>query len=294
MEVAGADLRPLTDGFRERLLGDRLVGDDEVTLHAHLRKLAHRYARRARSDCARLPPCPFESRIFWAPSHLLGHMAGSQRDRREGAHPSPTTDLGGSMPADDRSADSALAPLQSRVPPSSSDATAVIAVIVASVAMIAALVSIGFAVRAVNETDNKLREANAVARARPDGLTVTEHDFAITPGQLSVPTGLVDLHVTNTGPSGHELLVFRTDLDPAKFPVGPDGRVDEAGDRLRKVFDSGSTIDRGTTKTFHTALAARRYVLVCNLPGRYQAGMRAAITVTAAPEAGAVTAATTG
>jgi hypothetical protein len=43
-------------------------------------------------------------------------------------------------------------------------------------------VAIGLAVRAVNETNNKLREANAVARAGPAALTIAEHDFAIAPG----------------------------------------------------------------------------------------------------------------
>jgi hypothetical protein len=103
----------------------------------------------------------------------------------------------------------------------------------------------------------------------------------------------MDPRVTNTGPSGHELLVFHTDLAPDKLPLGPDGRVDEAGVGVLKVFDSGANIDPGTTKAFHTALAAGRYVLVCNLPGHYHAGMHTAFTAIAAPK-GSVTPATSG
>jgi uncharacterized cupredoxin-like copper-binding protein len=35
----------------------------------------------------------------------------------------------------------------------------------------------------------------------------------------------------------------------------------------------------GTSKTFPAALGARRYVLVCHLPGHYLAGVRTALIV---------------
>jgi uncharacterized cupredoxin-like copper-binding protein len=183
----------------------------------------------------------------------------------------------------------------------------VVAVLVASVAMIAALVAVGFAARAVRTSNRRLTQVKAAAPPAPapssapssvpaavaaapatqastapavTTLGITEHDFAITPDQSSVPAGLVDLKVTDHGPTAHELLIFQTDLAPNKLPLGPDGRVDEEGDGVQKVFDSGDNIDVGTTKTFHIALAAGNYVLVCNLPGHYKAGMHTALTVT--------------
>jgi hypothetical protein len=57
---------------------------------------------------------------------------------------------------------------------------------------------------------------------------------------------------------------------------------------LKRGFDSGDDIAVGTIKTFHIARAAGRYVMVCNLPGHYQAGMHAAFTVTGDPEVGSV------
>jgi hypothetical protein len=56
--------------------------------------------------------------------------------------------------------------------------------------------------------------------------------------------------VTDRGPSAHEMPIFQTDLPVDKLPLGPDGRVDEGGDGVLKVFDSGDRIDVGTTKTF--------------------------------------------
>jgi len=105
---------------------------------------------------------------------------------------------------------------------------------------------------------------------------------------IAAAAGLIDLAVTDRGPSAHEMLIFQTDLPADRLPRSPDGRVDENGEGVLKVFDSGDNIAVATTKTFHIALAAGRYVMVCNLPGHYQAGMHSAFTVTGTPEVGSV------
>ena len=46
------------------------------------------------------------------------------------------------------------------------------------------------------------------------------------------------------------------------------------------MFDSGDNVELGKTQTYHIALPAGNYVLVCNLPGHYKAGMVAAFEVT--------------
>ncbi|HZQ57979.1 MAG TPA: sulfocyanin-like copper-binding protein [Acidimicrobiales bacterium] len=180
------------------------------------------------------------------------------------------------------------------------DTVSVVAVLVASLAMIAALVAVGFAARAVNTSNKRLKQitagatattaapapapaapaAVAPAAATASTLGVTLHDFAVTPDVQSVPAGLVTLKVTDRGPTAHELLIFQTDLAPDKLPLGTDGRVDEEGDGVQKVFDSGDNIDVGKTKTFNIALAAGNYVMICNLPGHYKLGMHTAFKVT--------------
>jgi uncharacterized cupredoxin-like copper-binding protein len=172
------------------------------------------------------------------------------------------------------------------------ETVAVVAVLIASVAMVAALVAVGFAARATDESNKRTTLAvgasAAPASAPVKPLPVTEHDFAIEPAETSLPAGLVDLAVTDRGPSAHEMLIFQTDLPADKLPRRPDGRVDESGDGVLKVFDSGDNIAVGTIKTFHIALAAGRYVMVCNLPGHYLAGMHTAFAVTGTPEVGSV------
>jgi uncharacterized cupredoxin-like copper-binding protein len=125
--------------------------------------------------------------------------------------------------------------------------------------------------------------ATTVAAPAATTVAVTEKDFAITPSVTTVPGGLVDFVVTNSGPSEHEFLVFQSDLGPDQLPLGADGRVDEGSDKVTKAFDSGANIPTGQTKTFHAALVPGSYVLVCNLPGHYKAGMHTAFTVTPPP-----------
>jgi uncharacterized cupredoxin-like copper-binding protein len=112
-------------------------------------------------------------------------------------------------------------------------------------------------------------------------VAVTEKDFSITPSVTEVPGGLIDFTVNNSGPAEHEFLIFKTDLAPDQLPLGTDGRVDESSDKASKVFDSGANIPVGGTKTFHAALVPGGYVLVCNLPGHYKAGMHTAFTAKA-------------
>ena len=120
----------------------------------------------------------------------------------------------------------------------------------------------------------------SAAGSPPASLATAERDFAITPAVPSAKAGLVDFAVDNSGPSEHEFLIFKTDLPPDKLPLGSDGRVDEAADGAVKVFDSGSNISVNGSRTFHTALTSGHYVLVCNLPGHYAAGMHTSFTVT--------------
>jgi uncharacterized cupredoxin-like copper-binding protein len=118
------------------------------------------------------------------------------------------------------------------------------------------------------------------AATAPVAIPTIEKDFAITPSTTTAKAGLIDFAISNTGPSPHEFLIFQSDLAPDKFPVGADGRVDEAADGITKVFDSGTNVDVNGSKTFSTALPPGKYVLVCNLPGgHYTGGMHTAFTV---------------
>jgi uncharacterized cupredoxin-like copper-binding protein len=174
------------------------------------------------------------------------------------------------------------------------DNVLVISVVVACVALFTAIVAMGISARAVSTSQAKLHAAQtslaAAAAPRPAAggaggagsavsVSVTEKDFAIAPTAPAAAAGLVDFAVNNAGPSEHEFLIFKTDLAADKLPLGSDGRVDENAAGATKVFDSGSNIAVGGSKTFQTALTPGNYVLVCNLPGHYAAGMHTTITL---------------
>jgi len=103
--------------------------------------------------------------------------------------------------------------------------------------------------------------------------------FGAPMGRIGHFAGLVDFSVANAGPSAHEFLIFRADQAPDALPTGSDGRVDESSNQITKVFDSGDNIAANGSKVFHAALTPGKYVMVCNLPGHYKAGMHEAFTV---------------
>jgi uncharacterized cupredoxin-like copper-binding protein len=110
-------------------------------------------------------------------------------------------------------------------------------------------------------------------------ITVTESDFTLRLSASRASAGPITLVVRNQGPSAHELVVFRTTLAFSALPIGADGNVDEASPQLEKVADSGTNIAPGQSRTIYAFLTPGSYVFICNLPGHYRLGMRAALLV---------------
>jgi uncharacterized cupredoxin-like copper-binding protein len=105
-----------------------------------------------------------------------------------------------------------------------------------------------------------------------------EKDFSIELDTASTEAGSTTFDVDNAGPSTHEFVVFATDLDPASLPVGDDGNVDEEGEGVTHI-DEIEDIGSGCSASLTVDLAAGNYVLICNLPGHYAAGMHAPLKV---------------
>ena len=73
-------------------------------------------------------------------------------------------------------------------------------------------------------------------------------------------------------------LVVRTDLDPSAFPMEDGGtKVDES--KLRGIQELGD-LDPGKSGQMKMTLDPGRYVLFCNQPGHFMAGMVATLFVT--------------
>jgi uncharacterized cupredoxin-like copper-binding protein len=103
-------------------------------------------------------------------------------------------------------------------------------------------------------------------------------DFTITPHAASAAAGKVRVTAVNDGKKAHEVLVVRARRGHALPRRG--GRIDEAALEsddlvIGEIADVGP--GRSRTKTF--TLEKGSYVLFCNLPGHYKAGMKARLTV---------------
>lgn len=104
-------------------------------------------------------------------------------------------------------------------------------------------------------------------------INVTMHDFGIKVSRHSVPAGTVVLHVTNDGPSTHELNVDLTRYASGKIPLQPDGlTANEEAQGLRRI-DSIEQVNLHHTGDLALELKPGRYVLWCNLEGHYLGGM---------------------
>lgn len=93
----------------------------------------------------------------------------------------------------------------------------------------------------------------------------------------NVKTGRVKLDVKNAADNNmkHELVVLKTDLADDALPVSK-GQVLEH--KLRKIGEV-EDISPGTSKHASFKLAPGHYVLICNKPGHYEAGMHTALAV---------------
>ena len=107
------------------------------------------------------------------------------------------------------------------------------------------------------------------------GVSATEKDFEIDLASSSAPAGSVTFNISNEGPSTHEFVIIKTDDAPDALPT-KNGTVNEDG---LTIVDEQEDIAPSTTATLETNLDAGSYVIICNLPGHYEAGMHTAFTV---------------
>jgi ZIP family zinc transporter len=106
---------------------------------------------------------------------------------------------------------------------------------------------------------------------------VVAHDYTLTLPAAGLAPGRVRLVFENAGASTHELAVFKTDLAADGLPMAGSA-VDEDDPRLRLVGEV-EDVKPGRSGRVSLDLDAGHYVLICNVPGHYQLGMRADLTV---------------
>jgi uncharacterized cupredoxin-like copper-binding protein len=101
-------------------------------------------------------------------------------------------------------------------------------------------------------------------------------EFKVLASPASAPHWFVMFEVRNTGKIRHEFVVLKTKVAPAKLPV-KSGKAVETG-RVGKI--GALKLKPGAFRMLNLNLEAGKYVLLCNLPGHYQAGQRIGFAVT--------------
>jgi uncharacterized cupredoxin-like copper-binding protein len=104
-------------------------------------------------------------------------------------------------------------------------------------------------------------------------LTIRMTEFAFDPKDATAKAGRVTITAPNDGKVVHELVLLKTDEDPATLPKKGD-EVDESTS-VGEIAD----VEPGSTKKATFKLAPGTYAMVCALPGHYEGGMYGSLTV---------------
>ncbi len=110
------------------------------------------------------------------------------------------------------------------------------------------------------------------AKAVP--LVVEMRDYSVKPSVDVVKAGTLKIGIRNLATMQHDFVVLRTDLAPDKLPYdGGRAQVIETGLVGKQIVEAQRSASLTVT------LEPGNYVLICNIAGHYQLGMRAALKV---------------
>jgi uncharacterized cupredoxin-like copper-binding protein len=94
----------------------------------------------------------------------------------------------------------------------------------------------------------------------------------------TMKAGKATFTISNFGTIPHELLIFKSNLDPSAYPVDAAGNIKEEGPGI-KLLSDGDNIDPAGSQVRTVDLTPGKYVFVCNIPGHFKAGMFTVVTV---------------
>ena len=100
-------------------------------------------------------------------------------------------------------------------------------------------------------------------------------EYSVTLSVTSIKAGTVKFGIRNNGTMVHDFDLYKTDLAVDKLPVeGGSAKVKMDG-LVRQMIN----ISANRSTTLSVDLAPGRYVIICNVAGHYQLGMRAELQV---------------
>lgn len=122
--------------------------------------------------------------------------------------------------------------------------------------------------------------AGSVTARSETTVNATLADFSIKLDPDSASSGKVEFQIKNTATQTHEFVVFKTDLAEDKLPMASSGsEVDEEGAGVEAIDEKEDIAGGETDELNIDDLAAGKYVIICNVPAHYAAGMHTSFTV---------------
>ena len=106
-------------------------------------------------------------------------------------------------------------------------------------------------------------------------LYVDLSDYKVVTDHPTIAAGHLVIGIRNHAAMAHDLKVIKTDLAPDQLPVdGASAKAKEDG-TVGELLNIGG----GASRKLVLDLAPGKYVLICNVAGHYQLGMRVGLEV---------------
>ena len=117
---------------------------------------------------------------------------------------------------------------------------------------------------------------SAASEVIPADVDVAVHmqDYKVILSVATVKAGAVRFGIKNEGTMEHSFELIKTDLAFDQLPTTGDAKAKEDG-----LVKQVKSLPVGKVSVVAADLAAGKYVIICNIAGHYQLGMRAALTV---------------
>lgn len=133
-----------------------------------------------------------------------------------------------------------------------------------------------------NDSTSTQAQTATTGGGAPEGAAVEIKmgDYFYDPKDATAKAGSTTINAPNEGKVEHELVLFKTNTDPAKLPTASDGGVDEEKlDASAQEVGEIPDVEPGETGSGTFDLTPGKYVMFCNLPGHYAQGMYGSVTV---------------
>jgi uncharacterized cupredoxin-like copper-binding protein len=121
---------------------------------------------------------------------------------------------------------------------------------------------------ATEATSEEGEAGGATGASNGATLRIGMGDFYFSPKAAAPKVGQATIDAPNEGSVEHELVIFKTKMDPAKLPTEANGDVDEEKlDKTAQEMGEIAEVEAGDTKSEQFQLTPGKYVMFCNLPG---------------------------